>query len=94
MRITHEEIHHVAKLARLELGQKEVENMARQLDGILGYVDKLNELDTQGVAPTTHALAITNAFRQDIVKPSLDRQEALKNGPNQNGEAFVVPRII
>ena len=84
----------VAQLARLELSEDEVEAITGQLDEILGYVAKLNEIDTKDVAPTTHALAIHNAFRDDVVQPSLPQDEALANGPRQNGEAFVVPRII
>jgi aspartyl-tRNA(Asn)/glutamyl-tRNA(Gln) amidotransferase subunit C len=57
-------------------------------------VAKLNELDTTGVEPTTHAISIVNAFREDEVKPSLERDESLANGPRQNGESFVVPRVI
>ena len=94
MKITTEEISHVANLARLHLSPEEVEAMARQLDDILSYVAKLNELDTGGVTPTTHAISIVNAFREDKVKPSLDREKALANGPKQNGESFVVPRVI
>ena len=94
MKITTEEISHVANLARLHLSPEEVEAMARQLDDILSYVAKLNELDTGGVPPTTHAISIVNAFREDEVKPSLDREKALANGPKQNGESFVVPRVI
>ena len=94
MKIQFEEIRHVATLARLELDDHEVESMAGQLDKILAYVDKLGELDTDDIVPTTHALAICNAFREDQVVASLAREEALKNGPLQNGEAFVVPKII
>ena len=94
MKITPQEISHVANLARLQLSQEEVEAMARQLDDILTYVAKLNELDTAAITPTTHAISIVNAFREDEVKPSLPREKALANGPRQNGEAFVVPRVI
>ena len=94
MQITTEEIAKVAHLARLELNQVETAQMADQVGAILSYIDKLNELDTHGVTPTTHALAINNAFRDDVVIPSLPQAEALRNGPSQNGEAFVVPRII
>jgi len=94
MKITPEEILHVADLARLRLSPVEVEAMARQLGDILTYVAKLNELDTEGITPTTHAISIVNAFREDEVKPSLDREKTLANGPQQNGESFVVPRVI
>ncbi|MEK6197862.1 MAG: Asp-tRNA(Asn)/Glu-tRNA(Gln) amidotransferase subunit GatC [Desulfobacterales bacterium] len=94
MKITPEEILHVANLARLHMSQEEVGAMVRHLDDILTYVVKLNELDTEGIIPTTHAISIVNAFREDEVKPSLDRVKALANGPDQNGESFVVPRVI
>jgi aspartyl-tRNA(Asn)/glutamyl-tRNA(Gln) amidotransferase subunit C len=94
MKITPQEISHVANLARLHMSQDEVVAMARQLDEILTYVDKLNELDTEAIKPTTHAISIVNAFREDEVKSSLPRDKALANGPRQNGESFVVPRVI
>jgi aspartyl-tRNA(Asn)/glutamyl-tRNA(Gln) amidotransferase subunit C len=94
MKITPEEIAHVANLARLHMSEEEVKDMARQLDEILTYVDKLNELETEAVTPTAHAISIINAFRDDVVKPSLPRDKALANAPRQNGEAFVVPRVI
>jgi aspartyl-tRNA(Asn)/glutamyl-tRNA(Gln) amidotransferase subunit C len=94
MKITPEEISHVADLARLRLSSDEVEAMAGQLGDILSYVAKLNELDTEGIPPMTHAISIVNAFREDEVKPSLDREKILSNGPQQDGESFVVPRII
>ena len=94
MKITPQEISHVANLARLHMSQEEIEAMARQLDEILSYVAKLNELDTKDITPTTHALSIVNAFREDEVKSSLPRDKALANGPEQNGESFVVPRVI
>lgn len=94
MKISPEEVAHVAHLARLHLSDDEVAEMARQLDGILTYVAKLNELDTTGVEPTTHAISIVNAFREDEVKTSLEREKSLANGPRQDGESFVVPRVI
>ena len=94
MQITSEDIKNVANLARLQLDQTEVDSMAEQVGKILNYVDKLSELDTDGITPTTHALSINNAFREDVVVESLPQDEALRNGPNQNGEAFVVPKVI
>ncbi|MBU0944794.1 MAG: Asp-tRNA(Asn)/Glu-tRNA(Gln) amidotransferase subunit GatC [Proteobacteria bacterium] len=94
MKITRQEVEHVARLAKLNLSETELVKMTGQLDTILAYVAKLDELDTEGVVPTTHAFSITNAFREDEVMPSLPREEALANGPKKNGEAFVVPRII
>jgi aspartyl-tRNA(Asn)/glutamyl-tRNA(Gln) amidotransferase subunit C len=94
MKITTEEVRHVAKLARLDLSDAEVDRMTGQLDAILTYVAKLDELDTTNVAVTTHTQQVVNAFREDEVRPSLPRELALANGPEQNGESFVVPRVI
>ena len=94
MKITTEEVRHVAKLARLDLSDAEVDRMTGQLDAILTYVAKLDELDTTNVAVTTHTQQVVNAFREDEVRPSLPREKALAGGPEQNGESFVVPRVI
>ena len=94
MKITRKEVEHVAHLARLHLGSEELDLMTEQLDMILSYVAKLEELDTEGIEPTTHAFSISNAFREDIVEPSLDQDEALANGPDHNDDSFVVPRVI
>lgn len=94
MKITRKEVENVARLARLDLAEQEVEQMTRQLDTILSYVAKLDELDTDGVAVTTHTQSVTNAFRDDEVRESLPREKALANAPKQNGEAFIVPKII
>ena len=85
---------HVARLARLELHDDEVERITGQLDTILRYAAKLDQVDTSGVAVTTHTQEVCNAFRDDEVKESLAREQVLTNAPRQNGEAFVVPRII
>lgn len=94
MKISADEVTYVAKLARLKLSPEEVKAMATQLDRILTYVDKLNELDTSQVKTTTHAIEVRNAFREDAVTPSLGRDASLANAPLQNGEAFVVPKVI
>ncbi|MEN8140336.1 MAG: Asp-tRNA(Asn)/Glu-tRNA(Gln) amidotransferase subunit GatC [Thermodesulfobacteriota bacterium] len=94
MSISKEDVEKVANLARLELGPDEITEMTEQLGSILAYVAKLDELDTASVPVTSHALALTNAFRDDESRPSLSRDEALANGPEENGEAFLVPRVI
>lgn len=94
MKITPDDINKVANLARLEISENEMTRIAEQVDAVLQYVAKLDELDTAGVPPTTHAISVNNAFREDIVGESLSQEEALRNGPNQNGVAFVVPRVI
>lgn len=94
MKISREEVEHVAHLARLNLREEELVKMTEQLDTILSYVDKLDELDTEGVKATTHAFSVSNAFREDVVTPSLSQDEALANGPDHNGDSFNVPKII
>ncbi|MEA1992747.1 MAG: Asp-tRNA(Asn)/Glu-tRNA(Gln) amidotransferase subunit GatC [Thermodesulfobacteriota bacterium] len=94
MKITTSEIEYVAQLARFSFDPSEIENFNRQLNDILGYISKLEELDTSRVEPTTHALELTNAFRKDKVKPSLPVEKILSNAPEQEGGRFVVPKII
>ena len=94
MKIIKEEVERVAHLARLNLSVQELEIMTGQLDIILSYVAKLDELDTTDVPAMTHAFSVSNAFREDRIADSLTRTDALANSPCQNGEAFVVPRII
>lgn len=94
MKISKQEVEYVAQLARLSLSEKELDMMTGQLDNILAYVDKLAELDTTDVEPTSHVLSITNALREDVAQPSLAREQAVQNGPNNNGEFFQVPKIM
>lgn len=94
MNITKKEVEHVANLARLTLSDEDLDVMTGQLDTILSYVDKLGELETSKVEPTTHVFSVTNAFREDRVTESLSREESLANAPLQNGESFQVPKII
>lgn len=94
MKITREEVEHVARLARLELRPDEMERITGQLDTLLSYVAKLDEVDTTGVAVTTHTGVAGNCFREDAVSPSLPRESALTGAPLHNGESFVVPRIL
>jgi len=94
MKITMKEVDHVARLARLELTDDEKERMRAQLDSILSYIDKLNELDTSAVEPTSHVLPMMNVFRDDEVRPSLSQEEALANAPDRQDLFFRVPRIL
>ncbi len=94
MSLTPEVVTQIAQLARLRLSAVEVEMFTRQLNDILLYVAKLNELDTTEVPPMTHVLDLTNAFRPDEVKAGLSPDEALANAPQQQRQAFVVPKII
>jgi aspartyl-tRNA(Asn)/glutamyl-tRNA(Gln) amidotransferase subunit C len=94
MALTRDEVLHVAQLARLSLEAEEVEMFTRQLNDILAYVEKLQELDTGDVIPMTHAVPLFNAFREDAVAGGLPREEALENAPAREEGAFVVPRVI
>ncbi len=94
MKITREDVEHVAMLARLRLSEEEIETFTRQLDKILTYVDKLNELNTEAVEPTSHPLSLDSALREDIVRESLDPELSLRNAPQRAGKAFKVPRVI
>jgi aspartyl-tRNA(Asn)/glutamyl-tRNA(Gln) amidotransferase subunit C len=94
MRIGRDDVEHVARLARLALSDDEKERMRQQLDRILGYIAKLNELDTEGVEPTSHAIRMVNVMREDEVRQSLPPEAMLANAPERAGELFRVPRII
>ena len=92
--ISREDVQHVARLARLALTVEELEPMREQLDAILAYIDKLRELDVEGVEPTSHAVPLVNVMRNDDVTPCLTQDAALANAPDRAGELFRVPRII
>lgn len=94
MKITKDEVEHVAKLARLAVTEEEKERYSQQLSNILTYIEKLKELDTSKVEPTSHVLPMKNIFREDEVRPSLPREEILKNAPDRTEEFFRVPKII
>ncbi|MDI6789714.1 MAG: Asp-tRNA(Asn)/Glu-tRNA(Gln) amidotransferase subunit GatC [Thermodesulfobacteriota bacterium] len=94
MKISREDVQHVAKLARLSFSKEDIELFTNQLNQILTYMDKLNELDTAHVELTHHALAITNAFREDAIRPSVSNEKSLANAPAKANGSFTVPRII
>jgi aspartyl-tRNA(Asn)/glutamyl-tRNA(Gln) amidotransferase subunit C len=92
--LSREEVLHVARLARLHLTEEELERMRAQLDAILAYVDKLRELDVEGVEPTSHAVPLVDVMRDDALASCLPQEAALANAPDRDGEFFRVPRII
>ena len=94
MKITKAEVDAVALLARLELTPEESETFTGQMDAILAYVEKLNELDTSGIVPTSHAVPVENAFRADAVCPSIGVENALANAPDRVEGFFRVPKVI
>jgi len=94
MKITREEVEHVARLSRLALEEAQVAALTGQMDQLLGYVEKLNELNTEGIVPTAHAVPMENAFRPDEVRASIGLEKALQNAPQAEEGCFVVPKII
>ena len=87
-------VEHVATLSRLALTAEELALFEKQLRDIIGYFDKLNELDTDGVAPLSHPLGLRNVFRDDAVRPSMPRDDALSNAPARTDEAYKVPVVV
>jgi len=94
LKLSSQEVEYVAHLARLEITPREKEKFTAQLNDILGYIDKLNELDTQGVEPMSHAIAVTNVFREDNIVESIGTEKSLANAPDARGEFFRVPKVI
>jgi len=93
-KITRDDVQYVASLAQLSLSTEEQDRLVKEMGEILEYMDKLNELDTEGIEPTMHAMEMTNVFREDAVGQSLDREQALMNAPKTDGEYFLVPKIL
>ncbi|HTY11874.1 MAG TPA: Asp-tRNA(Asn)/Glu-tRNA(Gln) amidotransferase subunit GatC [Bacteroidota bacterium] len=94
MPVTLNDVEHIAELARLEFDAKEKEKLTHELNDILRYIEKLNELDTSNVEPLSHVIELNNVFRDDVVKPSIPAEEALKNAPEKTGTFFKVPKVI
>ena len=88
------DVKYVAHLARLALSPDEEKQLGAQLGSILGYIEKLRELDVTNVEPTAHAVPLVNVTRADAVQPSLPHEEALRNAPRQAGGLFIVPKIV
>ncbi len=94
MAITHQDVEHVAKLARLELSTDEKEQFTEQLNAILSYAEKLNELDTEHIPPTSHVLKLVNVMRDDVTRPSLTIEQVMKNAPEEEDDQFRVPAVL
>lgn len=94
MKITKEEVLHVADLARLTIDEAQVEKLADQLGAILAYFDTLNHIDTRDVKPTFHAVFSPTAFREDEKADHLDHETALSNAPEKEDGYFIVPKVI
>jgi aspartyl-tRNA(Asn)/glutamyl-tRNA(Gln) amidotransferase subunit C len=94
MKITKDEVLYVADLARLDLDEASIDKFAGQITKILEYIELLNRVDTDGVEPTSHAIFLTNAFREDQERQHLDRDRVLANAPDREDGNFIVPKII
>ena len=92
--ISEAQVEHVAQLARLALSDEEKQRLTEQLNAILTYMEKLNEVPTAGVEPTAHVLELVNVFRDDMVRQTLSADAALANAPETAQHFFVVPRIV
>lgn len=91
--ISTDDVKHVAKLARLELTEGEIEQFSKQLGDILKYVEQMNEVDTQNVEPMAHPIPVVNVMREDIVKYEQTKEELMKNAPLEEDGFFKVPKI-
>jgi aspartyl-tRNA(Asn)/glutamyl-tRNA(Gln) amidotransferase subunit C len=87
-------VEHIAHLSRLSLSEEERERFSHQLGSILAYVEKLNELNTSEIEPTSHVLAMNNVMREDALRSSLAADDALANAPDRSGNFYRVPKII
>lgn len=94
MAISKDDVKHIAKLARLEMPDAELDLFKMELNDILEYAAKLNELDLDGVEPTSHSISVKNVFRDDEPRPSIPVEDALSNAPDPHQHFFGVPRII
>jgi aspartyl-tRNA(Asn)/glutamyl-tRNA(Gln) amidotransferase subunit C len=94
MSISRHDIEKVALLARLQLTDDELATITSELAQIVGYVDQLGEVNTEGIEPMAHAVEVANVFRDDIVAPSLPREEALANAPHHDDRGYLVPPVL
>ncbi|CAH1231851.1 MULTISPECIES: Asp-tRNA(Asn)/Glu-tRNA(Gln) amidotransferase subunit GatC [Paenibacillus] len=94
MSITKKDVDHVAKLARLDLNDTEKDLFTDQLNAILKYAEQLNQLDTEGVVPTSHAMPLVNVMREDVAKPSLPIEKVMLNAPDHEDGQFKVPAVL
>jgi aspartyl-tRNA(Asn)/glutamyl-tRNA(Gln) amidotransferase subunit C len=93
-RISANDVKNVAKLARLELPEARIAKLTSELESILEYIAKLEEVDVKNVEPMAHALPLHNVFREDVVEPSLPLEKVLQNAPEADGPFFKVPKVI
>ncbi|MCP5063533.1 MAG: Asp-tRNA(Asn)/Glu-tRNA(Gln) amidotransferase subunit GatC [Ignavibacteriae bacterium] len=94
MSVTKDDVKKIAELARLEFNENELDDYTKEMNKILGYVEKLNKLDTENVKPLSHPIENENVFREDVLKKSTSTESALKNAPDSTSEHFKVPKVI
>lgn len=94
MELPREVVERVARLARITLSEEETETFARQLGEVLVYMERLNQVDTSGVAPLSHVIELENVLREDAAEPSLPAEDAFRNAPRPRSGLFMVPRVI
>ena len=94
MRLSKEEIEHVALLARLQLSEEEKERLTGHLNQIMVHFEKLQELDTSEVEPTSHSIPVENVFREDVAGPCLPVEDVIANAPETRDDQFVVPQVV
>ncbi len=94
MKVTTEEVLHIAQLSRFDIDSDNLELFVKQFNDILGYAKTLDKLDTENVAPTAHVLSYGNVMREDIVQPSMTQEEALANAPKKKDGGYLVPRVM
>lgn len=94
MSVSIDQVRYIASLARLRFTEDEEERLAEEMNEILGYVEKLNELDTSGVPPMSHVLDLHNVVREDVAETRISRDEALKNAPDADSAYIRAPKVI
>jgi len=94
MKLSKEEIEHVALLARLQLSEEEKERLTGHLNQIMVHFEKLQELDTSEVEPTSHSIPVENVLREDVAGPSLPVEDVIANAPEARDDQFVVPQVV
>lgn len=94
MKITTDEVKYVANLAKLYVDESEAEKLTSEMASIIDFANMLEEIDTKSIAPTNHAMKVQNVFREDVVTPSYDQKDILKNAPSQEGGCYLVPKVV
>ena len=93
-KISSSDVRKVSQLARLEIPEDQIETYTAQLEEILSYIDQLQEIDTRNISPTTRAVEVVNAMREDLVEVNFSREDILNQAPHREGDFFRVPKIL